>query len=91
MWTDCPTVLDDPVKVVGLDLLDVGLVAFAPLVLSCGVSTGWCFAGAGLLGAALYFVKRGKPPGALAHALHTLEFIKLPGILSPHRQTYTPW
>ena len=40
---------------------------------------------------AFYFAKRGKPPGALLHALHRFELTRLPGLLQPTRQRYSAW
>jgi hypothetical protein len=43
------------------------------------------------VGLVFYVAKRGKPPGALLHALHCLELTRLPGLCSPRRQRYSPW
>ena len=63
----------------------------SPLLLSLLVDAVASFGGALLLGAAVYLAKRGRPPGALLHALHALELTRLPGLLSPRRQRYSPW
>jgi hypothetical protein len=91
MWTPCPMVLDEPVTMLGLEPEDVGLVAALPLLLGLVLDTLPCFAATGALGLALYLMKRGKPPGALLHTLHGLELTRLPGLLSPRRQRYSPW
>jgi hypothetical protein len=91
MWTPCPMVLDEPVTILGLEPEDVGLVAALPLLLALVLDTLPCFAATAALGLALSLTKRGKPPGALLHALHGLELTRLPGLLSPRRQRYSPW
>jgi hypothetical protein len=91
MWTPCPIVLDEPVKICGLEPEDFGLVLTTPLFISllCDVLVSF---GCGLaVGAALYLTKRGKPPGALLHGLHRLELTRLPGILPPTEHAYSPW
>jgi hypothetical protein len=67
------------------------LVVVTPLLLSLLVEAVASFGGALLLGAAMYLAKRDRPPGALLHALHALELTRLPGLLSPRRQRYSPW
>ena len=91
MWTPCPMVLDEPVKILGLEPEDFAVVAATPLLLSLLVDAVASFGGAVLLGAAVYLAKRGRPPGALLHALHALELTRLPGLLSPRRQRYSAW
>jgi hypothetical protein len=93
MWIPCPRVLDEPVKILGLEVEDLVVSASVPLLLGIPFDLGAlpCFAGAGVLGLVLYRAKRGKAPGALLHALHRLELAKLPGVLSPRPRTYSPW
>ena len=91
MWTPCPTVLDEPVKILGLEPDDFGLVAATPLLACLFVDAVVSFTCAAVLGAVLYLSKRGRPPGALLHALHGLELTRLPGVLRPRVQRYSPW
>ncbi len=91
MWTDCPQVLDEPVKILGLEPEDFAVVAITPVFLALLCDALTSFGGTALVGAALYFAKRGRPPGALFHTLHALELTRLPGVLGPKRQCYSAW
>ncbi len=91
MWTPCPMVLDEPVKILGLEPEDFTVVAALPLVLAFFFDALASFGLTFLLGAMLYFAKRGKPPGALLHTLHALELTRIPGLLGPKRQRYSAW
>ena len=91
MWTPCPKVLDEPVKVLGLEIDDFAMVAASPLVLGFVFDALASFGLAFLLGVALYLSKRGRPPGALLHTLHGWEVTRLPGILGPRRRRYSAW
>jgi hypothetical protein len=91
MWTPCPNVLDETVKVLGLEIEDFGMVAASPLVLGFVFDAVASFGLAFLLGVALYLSKRGRPPGAVLHTLHGLELTRLPGILGPRWQRYSAW
>ena len=91
MWTPCPLVLDEPVKIFGLEPDDFAIVAGLPLVLAFFFDALASFGLTALLGAALYFAKRGRPPGALLHTLHGLELTHMPGILGPKPQRYSAW
>jgi len=91
MWTHCPQVLDEPVKIFGLDVEDFGLVAATPLLACVVLDAVASFGCAAVLGAVLYLSKRGRPPGALLHSLHALEITRLPGLLRPRRQRYSAW
>jgi hypothetical protein len=91
MWTPCPQVLDEPVKILGVELEDFVLIATFPLCLSLFLDTVPCFVGTALLAYGLYRAKRGRPPGALLHWLHAMELVRLPGVLSPRPQRYSPW
>ncbi len=91
MWTDCPVVLDEPVKICGLEPEDFALVGVTPLLASLVLDALGSFGCGAAVGLAFYFAKRGKPPGALLHALHRLELTRLPGLFSPRRQRYSAW
>jgi hypothetical protein len=91
MWTPCPVILDEPVKILGLEPEDVAVVGAVTLLASLGLDAIPSFACGLGLGAALYFAKRNRPPGALLHRLHALELTKLPGILGLRLQRYSPW
>ena len=41
--------------------------------------------------AGLWAAKRGQAPGALIHTLHHLELLRIPGVLRPKVQAYSPW
>jgi len=84
-------VLDEPVKIFGLEPEDFAVVAAMPLVLAFLFDALVSFGLAGILGGALYFAKRGRPPGALLHTLHSLELTRIPGLLGPKRQRYSAW
>lgn len=90
MWTPCPVGLNFTAKILGLELEDCVLVFTTPVVVSGWVDTLESFACGVLVGVALYFAKRGKPPGTLFQQLHGLELLRLPGVLSPVEQTYSP-
>ena len=49
MWTPCPMVLDEPVKILGLEPDDFAVVAATPLLLSLLVDAVASFGGALLL------------------------------------------
>jgi len=91
MWTPCPMVLDEPVKIFGLEPEDFGLVTVTPLLAGVVLDALASFGCAAVLGTVLYLCKRGKPPGALLHALHGLELTRVPGLLGPKRQRYSAW
>jgi hypothetical protein len=91
MWTNCPVVLDEPVKIFGLEPEDFALVGVAPLLASLVLDALGSFGCGAAVGLAFYCAKRGKPPGALLHGLHRLELTRLPGLCSPRRQRYSPW
>jgi hypothetical protein len=91
MWTECPVVLDEPVKIFGIEPEDFALVAITPILGSLVFDALGSFACGASLGLGMYFAKRGKPPGFLLHLLHRLELARLPGICAPRRQRYSPW
>jgi len=91
MWTPCPLVLDEPVKVLGLEIEDLAMVAASPLFVGFLCDALASFGLAFLFGVALYLSKRGRPPGALLHTLHEWELTRLPGILGPKPQRYSAW
>ena len=91
MWTPCPVVLDEPVTIVGLELEDLGLTAFALLLASLALTATLSLACAAAVGFFLSTMKRGKAPGALLHTCHQLELMRLPGVLRPRPQRYGPW
>jgi len=91
MWTPCPQVLDEPVKIFGLEIEDFTAVALTPMLAGLFLESWQSFACAGVLGVGLYRSKRGRAPGALLHRAHQWELVRLPGILSPRPTTYSPW
>jgi hypothetical protein len=84
-------VLDAPVTILGYEPEDFCVVALMPMLLGLFVDMIPSLLGAAVFAAALYFLKRGKPPGMLLHQLHNLELTRLPGILGPRRASYSPW
>jgi len=91
MWSTCPTVLDEPVTLYGIEFDDLCVVLVAGFALSLVIDI---LVALGVMlgcGIALRVLKRGRPPGALLHALHDLALVPLPGIVPPRGQTYTPW
>jgi hypothetical protein len=84
-------VLDAPVTILGLEPEDFAMVAVTPLLLALLLEAVASFGGAVLLGAGVYFAKRGRPPGAFLHRFHALELTRLPGVLAPRRQRYSAW
>jgi hypothetical protein len=91
MWTESPTVLDEPVKILGLEVEGFSVVGMTLLFAGCVFDTLPSFLCAAGVGVAFYYAKRGKPPGIIPHQLHRLELAKLPGVLSPRRRSYSPW
>jgi hypothetical protein len=91
MWQECPKVLDEPVKILGMEVEDFATVAVSPLFLSLVCDAMLSFALAAALGVGLYLSKRGRTQGALWHTLHALELLKLPGVLGPQEKGYSPW
>jgi hypothetical protein len=84
-------VLDAVAKILGLEPEDFGLAAVTPFFLSGVLDFLPSMVVGVLVGLALYFAKRGQAPGALFHALHWFGIIRLPGILPPSSQRYSPW
>jgi hypothetical protein len=91
MWTHCPIVLDEPVKIFGFEIEDFALVSCVPLLASLVWDAPGSFGCAAALAAVLYFSKRGRPAGDVFHTLHSLELLRLPGILGPRTHVYSPW
>ena len=91
MWTSCPRLLDEPAKVLGMELGDFGLLMVLPLFLRPFLHVLLVFAVTAAIGAVLTRAKRGQPHGALPHLLHGLELFPWPGVLRPALVSYTPW
>jgi hypothetical protein len=91
MWTPCPTTIDAPVTILGLEPEDYSLVAMALIVASTCMHAILAFACAAGVGWAVWAAKRGRPPGAFIHALHRLELLPIRGVLRPHAVRYAPW
>jgi hypothetical protein len=91
MWTPCPKHLDEPVTILGLEPEDYGLVMLSLIVASlvvnallafaCGAGVAWLF----------WYMKRGRAPGALIHALHRWDLVPIRGVLRLRGQRYAPW
>ncbi len=91
MWTPCPTVLDEPVTILGLEPEDYGLVMLTLLLAALFLPAIPAF-GSGLgVALACKHLKRGRPPGALIHRLHALELLPIPGVLRPTLPRCSPW
>jgi hypothetical protein len=91
MWIACPRILDMPVTIFGLDIDDFALVSVTPLLASLVWDAPGSFGCAAALAAVLYFSKRNRPAGDVFHTLHSLELLRLPGILGPRPHIYSPW
>jgi hypothetical protein len=91
MWTPCPTHLDDPVLILGLEPEDYGLVMLTLILTSTVASALLAFASAAGIGVAFWALKRGQPPGTLIHTLHRLELLPIRGVLPPRTRRYSPW
>ena len=93
MWLACPRVLDEPVRILGLEPEDfttsLGLPTMLSLVMDAlpALCTGVAF------GVAMYLSKRGRPQGDLLHQLHALEVLPLQvgGVLGCRDALYSPW
>ena len=91
MWTPCPTHLDDPVLILGLEPEDYGLVMLTLVLAGLVLNALLAFASAVGVGLSFWALKRGHPPGTLMHAFHRLELLPIRGVLRPRVQRYSPW
>jgi hypothetical protein len=91
MWTLCPVTLDAPVKILGLEPEDFLCAAITPLLASVVLDTLPSFGCGALVGLGFYGAKRGQASGALLHWLHGMQLARLPGVLGPTPQRYSPW
>ncbi len=91
MWTPCPTLLDEPARICGLEVGDFFVLLALPVLLAPVLDTWQCFAAGALAAGSFWYAKRGKPPGALFHSLHGLELLRWPGVLGPRPTVYSPW
>jgi hypothetical protein len=88
MWRKCVTVFDEPIiflfwewdeMVLFLGIFFVGQFLLGPFW-SMGLALG--------AASSTYWLKRGQPPGAVVHWLHSSEVLTLPGLLSPTPTRY---
>lgn len=94
MSRPCSRIMDEPVRVLGLDDEDwgVGTTLFVMLHLF-----GWTFSGlaaAAVSVGVLRVVKRGQPPGMVLHRLWSLGLPLVRGVPPappPGGQRYSPW
>jgi hypothetical protein len=91
MWTPCPTHLDDPVLILGLEPEDYGLVMLTLVLAGVVLNALLAFASAVSVGMSFWALKRGHPPGTLIHVFHRLELLPIRGVLRPRVQRYSPW
>lgn len=92
MWTPCPTHLDTPILVFGLEPEDLGVVMMA--MLFSGVFFPSLFpvlVVTTAVAAGLWTAKRGRAPGALIHTMHALDILPIPGVLRAAPRVYSPW
>lgn len=89
----CPRTVDEPIRVLGLDGED-WIVVVGPILF---VYLAWSLLPAAIMGAGAFgmvrLLKRGKPRGALMHALWALG-MPLPGwppAPPADGRTYSPW
>ena len=97
MWVSSPVVLDEVVKILVFELEDVGAIVGVWLIANLWWDGILLPMGAGALtGAGLYYLKRGKPAGALVHLVHRLQLTLLvglpglPGLMRPYRRRFYP-
>jgi hypothetical protein len=84
-------VLDEPIIVAFWEVQDAQILVLSPFVLQFLIGPAWAFGGMTLLAIATYFLKRGRPSGALLHFLHHWGFWSLPGVLGSTPQRYHAW
>jgi hypothetical protein len=92
MRTRGTVVLDEPITVLLWEYDDFLLIVCSPFLLHMLIGPFWAVLCALVFAAVTYFGKKGKPPGALWHAVHELELLwfRLPGLLPPRPQRYGP-
>ena len=93
MWVRCPRVLDEPVRILGLEPEDFTSALAMPTMLSLLLDALPALLSGIAFGVTMYFLKRGKPPGDLSHQLYSLELLPLQwaGIVGTRPRLYTPW
>lgn len=91
MWTPCPRHLDEPVTILGLEPEDYGLVMLSLILASLCVTALLAFASGAAVGGLCWGMKRGRPPGALIHALHRWDVLPIRGVLRSRVQRYAAW
>src|SRR5262245_26918189 len=93
MWVRCPRVLDEPVRIVGLEPEDFTAALGMPTILSLVLDALPALLSGVAFGVGMYFAKRGRPQGDLLHQLHALGLLTLrgAGILGPCPVLYSPW
>lgn len=91
MWRPCDTILDKPTRIWFFLVEDASTFLVLLLTLGMWYDLLLALAGAAAATGLLYRWKRGTPAGFLLHTLHSWQCLKLPGVLSPRRTTYSPW
>ena len=85
------TVLDEPIKVFFWELEDFQAIAFTPFPALFFVGPFVAFGSAIVAGIVVYYVKKGKPSGALRHLAHWLGLWPIAGVLPAYPQRYAPY
>ena len=92
MWVECPTELDSPVLIFGLEVEDIaaicGVMVFSALFLFEGIIPVF-FVTAGF-GSALRRLKKGRAPGVLLHLMHRWDIMRISGVLPVRQVEYSP-
>ena len=91
MWVESVTELDKPIFIMGFEVEDFA-VGSCVLVM-CNFIFETFLPVLAVSTAVMYFVKRikkGKPPGFIVHLAHSLDLIRIPGVLSAHRHEFSP-
>jgi hypothetical protein len=91
IWKPSCIVIDEPIMVVFWEVQDAQWLMYGPIVAQFLVGPFWAFGGALVLALVTYFLKRGKPSGALLHLLHHWGFWHCPGVYGSYPQRYGAW
>jgi hypothetical protein len=73
------------------EVQDFQILVLSAFVLPLFIGPFWAFGGALAVALGTYFLKRGRPSGALLHLLHYWGFWWLPGVLGSYPQRYGSW
>jgi type IV conjugative transfer system protein TraL len=91
LWSACTNVIDEPLKIFFWELEDFQIIWTLPFVLNFVTGGALALGIAVVVAVLVYRLKRGKPSGALWHALHWLQLVPQAGLLPPYTRRYSPW